>query len=587
MSNLDFSLERLERSGLIRLAQLEPEIEYLFKHALFQETAYGMMVRNQRKALHRQVGESLEALYPDRREELAATLAHHFAEGGDSQKALRYFTQAGDEAARRYATGEAIIHFSRALQIIEQGAQASPEMIEHLYMARGRAYELAQQYAEALANYVEMNATSTRRGLRKMELNSLTARATLLSLPTTVQNAIESRKMLEQARALAHELNDPTTESRVLWTLLLNILYTGGDPQEGVAYGLQSLDLARQHDLREQIAFTQHDLIRMRSAAGDNDSAHLAFTEAASLWRELNNLPMLADSHNAVAMMDAYDGQLSRAMPIAQEGRRLANEVGDVWSMASNNWLVGRILFEQGQISMAIRDISDSVAASVPIGHPIAAFTSADLGTIYAFVGDHETGIALCERAIQLTRGSAVPLVQRLGPWPYAVKARFYAQTGQLDNADAVIAQSASMDVTDIPGLAPLSVHVRLARIEIALARQLWGPAVVVCDELIAHLRDHRLRLWLPETLLLKGRALLGAERADEAAETLASARQIAEQQGAIRLIGPILSRLAEAMRGDESQAGALRAEALRARQQLAAAIDEPELKARFMALSE
>ncbi|MGH2522606.1 MAG: hypothetical protein ACRDH2_08895 [Anaerolineales bacterium] len=59
-------LSTLETSGLIRLAARQPELEYLFRHALIQEAAYGSLVKADRRNLHRAVGEALERLYPDR-----------------------------------------------------------------------------------------------------------------------------------------------------------------------------------------------------------------------------------------------------------------------------------------------------------------------------------------------------------------------------------------------------------------------------------------------------------------------------------------------------------------------------------------
>jgi len=50
----------LEANGLILLARLEPEIEYLFRHALIQEAAYQSLPKSQRLGLHRAVRESLE-----------------------------------------------------------------------------------------------------------------------------------------------------------------------------------------------------------------------------------------------------------------------------------------------------------------------------------------------------------------------------------------------------------------------------------------------------------------------------------------------------------------------------------------------
>jgi predicted ATPase len=53
-------LTHLETTGLLRLAQTHPELEYLFRHALVQDAAYESLLLANRKQLHRQVAETLE-----------------------------------------------------------------------------------------------------------------------------------------------------------------------------------------------------------------------------------------------------------------------------------------------------------------------------------------------------------------------------------------------------------------------------------------------------------------------------------------------------------------------------------------------
>src|SRR5688572_5825013 len=91
-------LSRLEHSGLIRLAQLEPEIEYLFRHVLVQDAVYESLLRQDRRKLHHAVGEALERAYPDRLDALAGMLATHFAEAGEQSRALDYYRRAGNHA---------------------------------------------------------------------------------------------------------------------------------------------------------------------------------------------------------------------------------------------------------------------------------------------------------------------------------------------------------------------------------------------------------------------------------------------------------------------------------------------------------
>jgi tetratricopeptide (TPR) repeat protein len=116
-------LTTLESSGLIRLAEVQPELEYLFRHALVQDAAYASLVKHDRIELHRAVGEALERLYPDRREELAGVLALHFAAAGENAKAIDYSRLAARRAEAAYAYGEAIQHLLAALDLVEPGRQ--------------------------------------------------------------------------------------------------------------------------------------------------------------------------------------------------------------------------------------------------------------------------------------------------------------------------------------------------------------------------------------------------------------------------------------------------------------------------------
>src|SRR4030042_235870 len=128
-------LGTLESAGLIRVAKVEPDLEYNFLHSLVQDAAYASLLDSDRKRLHLAVGDAIESLYPDRRKELAALLAYHFREAGQEVRALIYFLMAGDEALAAYANQEAEILYRRGLDLI----CCSDEEIARLYTGLGEA----------------------------------------------------------------------------------------------------------------------------------------------------------------------------------------------------------------------------------------------------------------------------------------------------------------------------------------------------------------------------------------------------------------------------------------------------------------
>lgn len=107
-------LGTLEASGLVQVAALEPELEYLFRHALVQDAAYSSLLKQDRRTLHRLAAESLLVLYPDRHRELAAVVALHFERAGDPAAAAEYLVIAGDHALERFANREAFAFYERA-----------------------------------------------------------------------------------------------------------------------------------------------------------------------------------------------------------------------------------------------------------------------------------------------------------------------------------------------------------------------------------------------------------------------------------------------------------------------------------------
>lgn len=114
------ALHELQRVDLVRPGRSWPEPEYRFKHVLIQEAAYGTLVSETRRALHRAAAEWLESRHADDPEEILGLLAHHWLAAQDEEKAIAYLTRAGDWARQQWALDEAIGHYRALLPLLEQ-----------------------------------------------------------------------------------------------------------------------------------------------------------------------------------------------------------------------------------------------------------------------------------------------------------------------------------------------------------------------------------------------------------------------------------------------------------------------------------
>ncbi|HEV8470422.1 MAG TPA: hypothetical protein VGR46_12520 [Candidatus Limnocylindria bacterium] len=111
-------LGTLEASGLIQVAAVQPELEYLFRHALVQDAAYSSLLKQDRRSLHKLAAETLLSLYPERHRELAAVIAMHFEQAGDRGNAAEHLIVAGEHALERFAQREAVSFFARSAELL-------------------------------------------------------------------------------------------------------------------------------------------------------------------------------------------------------------------------------------------------------------------------------------------------------------------------------------------------------------------------------------------------------------------------------------------------------------------------------------
>ena len=112
-------LAALQSKELLYEQPAFPEVEYIFKHALTQEVAYGSVLQEQRKTLHEQIAQAIEQRYPVNLEDHYSELAHHYSRSGNILKAVHYLYLAGQQAERRSANTEAVAHFTTALELLE------------------------------------------------------------------------------------------------------------------------------------------------------------------------------------------------------------------------------------------------------------------------------------------------------------------------------------------------------------------------------------------------------------------------------------------------------------------------------------
>ena len=85
---------------------------------LVQDAAYGILLREPRRALHARIAETLESQFTEIAENQPELLARHCTEAGLIEKAASLWGKAGQQSMARSALVEATEQFARALDQI-------------------------------------------------------------------------------------------------------------------------------------------------------------------------------------------------------------------------------------------------------------------------------------------------------------------------------------------------------------------------------------------------------------------------------------------------------------------------------------
>jgi len=116
--HIDKSLSGFERLDLIRTQSVQPDLEYVFKHALTQEVIYNGLLKKERRKIHELIGLVMEQLFTDRLAEIYETLAYHFTQAQSLPKAVDYLTKSGEKSLRRYALEESHQYYKEAFNLL-------------------------------------------------------------------------------------------------------------------------------------------------------------------------------------------------------------------------------------------------------------------------------------------------------------------------------------------------------------------------------------------------------------------------------------------------------------------------------------
>jgi DNA-binding winged helix-turn-helix (wHTH) protein/predicted ATPase len=408
---LEVALAQLVAAELIFQRGVPPDATYLFKHALVQDAAYASLLRGRRRTLHAAIVKELVAGSVSDNEIKPELLAHHCAEAGMAEDAVRHYLAASQRSVARSALAEAAVMLDKALgQVAHLPAGSAQERSElEVQCARGavlialkglaaaetgKAYSRARDLWERLdrpreflsvargkcafhltrAEFLEAQSVAEdllelsrahgdtiglilgyyARGVTHMY------RGELLSARAKLEEGIGLYDLAVHAQLFQHAGTDPNaTDLAALGHVLLLLGY----PDQALMRAEAAIRLARQLAHAPTVAHCLVYNARQASILGDE----------ARLAHRVQELRALTQEHGYPswsALVPIYEGQLQlrqgqarAAVTLMRQGLDAQRATGETLWSAYFASLLGEALEQDGKSGEALSLLEDHIAA--------------------------------------------------------------------------------------------------------------------------------------------------------------------------------------------------------------------------------
>ena len=378
----------------LRLSEFvrEEEGDLVFTHTLVREAAYEGLSFRQRRVLHAQAAEAIEARAKGT--DLAVELLSlHWLAAERWDRAWECARLAGERASSLYANADAATQFSRALDAASHLRQIPEAELARVGELLGDVCELAGNYERARAAY----------GDAHRRLHQGAGRARLLRKVGVLQ---ERRGRYPQAlrnytSALRHLDGDDDADlvERCELTLATaGVRHRQGRLRQSAAEAAVAGEYAVRSGYRHGLAHALY-LRHINSVYLDEPDDALA-DEALAIFVELGDLVGQGNVLNNLGISAHYRGAWPEALEHYRASQAARERSGDLVGAATEDNNIGEILSDQGHYVEAERCFNAAKstwrAARYSIGEALAA---SNLGRLAARTGRTLRGAALLAEA--------------------------------------------------------------------------------------------------------------------------------------------------------------------------------------------
>jgi tetratricopeptide (TPR) repeat protein len=363
--------------------------------------------------LHSVVGNALEKAYAKRIDEHLGELAYHFLEGGDKDKALDYFTKAGERAQKIHAFDEVSSHFQHALELLEE----KEDNAEQKALVTERLGDLQWWTGKPDAGMEYWNKSLTLWNQLGNEKKAAQLHAKMASLLWNIGN----REKASEHHRMALETLEKKPESpelAMLYEDIAHMLWRTGDTGS-LSWAQKALELAERLSLHEVLVNCYNDLGTLSLKSGEFEKTLEYYEKGLKMALEDNFAGLAITLYNNLCNLYWGMGELEKVFETAQKGSELAKDTGSPYGLTWLNSVLAFCYIYMGDVQKALYILEDVLALAKRAKHAVQiSGAKVGLGQCYQLLGEWDKSLQCLMEALQIAK--------EIGEYQFSGEAAFY-----------------------------------------------------------------------------------------------------------------------------------------------------------------
>ncbi len=397
VSDVSEALDSLVEREIVFQKAMEPELEYIFKHALTREILVSRLIRSLRVELSKLISTRVEELYGDRIGEFHGMLSEQWEFAGELKKAARHTALWGlynQKQQRNFEAQDAFERYDRLRKRLPC-SPLSPQEKGDLLVSRIDGLQVLGKQEDAIGLCEVLSGL----GDPKWRSISLCKEARLRHMTGDWDRALSLAK---EALDIAQRTGDRSCKATAVRTI--GIVHSGfGEFDKALQCFKESLCIRRELGDQRGVAHSITSIGIVKSMTGEGAEALGFFDEALSIYRKLGDRRNIALSLHEIAIVHTRYGDYDQALRDYNEELLISRELGAREPIAGSLHDIGLVHCHRGDYGPALQCLDESLLIFRELGERRGcAFALHSIGVVHHERGDSEQALPYLDEALSV-----------------------------------------------------------------------------------------------------------------------------------------------------------------------------------------